>query len=501
MPNQAPTHQFILLPSRGVQAGNTTTAETASFLVSLHVARAATVRPVSRSPRSKLKVKVVDSVHENGAKLVELSPQSVVNLRAEQPGVRIVPVVYYKPSLAPRPAIAEKAKKVSAATVSTKIVLKVVSKTTGAPVSGVQVVAFTDFAERVGDEGHSNSNGEVRLDLGAAAVKIERLYLFVENTFWSGLKKNVTLSAGMQFLLIPIDLTFTDSLRFFYGNSPLPAGAGVKVGVIDTGIAAEPDLLIDGGFNAVAGENPNDFGDNGAGHGTHVAGIIAARGTPPTGIRGVAPGVTLRSYRVFGKNEPLASNFHILKALDRAVTDGCDIVNMSISSQDTVDEATHDAISHARANGTLVIVAAGNDHRSFVGAPASDPLAIAVSALGRKGTFPSGSAQAGDVVSPFGKDKKNYIAAFSNFGAEIDITAPGAGIISTFPGGYAILDGTSMACPAVTGAAAQLLATRTDILSLPRTQARSDEMAKAILQKAVSLGLPPTLEGSGLLNL
>src|SRR5262245_56055130 len=145
MPDNASTQRFILLPSRGVQAGNTTTAETASFLISLHVARTAMVRPTSRTDRSKLKVKVVDSVHENGAKLVELSPQSVVDLRAEQPGVRIVPVVYYQPSLASHPAIAEKAKKVSAATVSTKIVLKVVSKTAGSPISGVHVLAFTDF--------------------------------------------------------------------------------------------------------------------------------------------------------------------------------------------------------------------------------------------------------------------------------------------------------------------------------------------------------------------
>ena len=299
--------------------------------------------------------------------------------------------------------------------------------------------------------------------------------------------------------MLPIDLGFTDALRFFYGKSLDQAGEGVTVGVIDTGISSEPDLLVDGGFNAVTGEDPNDFGDNGEGHGTHVAGIIAARGKPPAGIRGLAPAVKLRSYRVFGKGAEGASNFDILKALDRAVQDGCDLVNMSLGSQGQTDEASHDAIAHARVNGTLVIVAAGNHDRSPVGTPADDPMALAVSALGRKGTYPANTVEEGDVQSPFGTDSKNYITSFSNIGPEIDLTGPGDGIISTFPGGYAVLDGTSMACPAVTGTAARLLATRTDILGMSRSQARSDAMAKALLQKAKSLGFGPSFEGQGLL--
>ncbi len=176
--------------------------------------------------------------------------------------------------------------------------------------------------------------------------------------------------------------------------------------------------------------------------------------------------------------------------------DGCDLVNMSLGGGE-LDDATHAAISDARANGTLVFAAAGNDDRSPVSAPALDPLAIAVSALGRKGTFPPNSSQAADVQSPFGTDRKNFIASFSNVGLEIDLTGPGVGIISTFPGGYAVLDGTSMACPAATGAAAKLLGTRSEILNMSRDQARSDEMAKAVFQKAKLLGLGPRFEGQG----
>lgn len=505
--------RYILLPARGVRAAATNASPMASnFLAELHQQAGATKAAAGGAPA----IRVIDSVHEDGAKLVEMKPADVTKLRAAQPGLRIVPEVFYYPAIAPRPmpitspaatakkstrakttktTKAAKAAKSAAATIKVKIV----SKIGGAPIKGCMVVAFTDFANRVGAQGKTNASGEVALALGATSKKIERLYVYSPMSFWNALKMNFTLASGATFKLVPIDLGYTDELRHFYGNGSLTAGKGITVGVIDTGISPEPDLVIQGGFNAVTGENPNDFGDNGEGHGTHVAGIIAARGTPPNGIRGLAPDVTLRSYRVFGKNKPSASNFDILKALDRAVADGCDLINMSLGSQGSVDAATHDAISNARAQGTLVLVASGNDDRSPVGAPAKDPMALAISALGRKGTYPAGSVEVGDVMAPFGTDKKNYITSFSNVGPEIDLTAPGDGIISTFPHGYAVLDGTSMACPAAVGAAAQMLAGQSAILAMPRDQARSDAMAQFVLQKAKSLGFPPNLQGQGML--
>lgn len=511
--------RYILLPARGVRAAVTNASPAAAqFLSSLHkqVGAAAKAAAPGAPP-----VKVIESVHDDGAKLVELKPAELAKLHAAQPGVRIVPEVFYYPAVAPRPVpvaapsgakAAKGAKKKTGKTAKTastakaakapgaSITLTVASKTGGTPIKGCMVVAFTDFANRIGAQGTTNASGQVSLNLGATSKKIERLYIYAPMSFWNGLKMNFTLTTGTTIKLVPIDLGYQDSLRHFYGNAPLTSGTGLKVGVIDTGISPEPDLVIQGGFNAVTGENPNDFGDNGEGHGTHVAGIIAARGTPPNGIRGLAPAVTLRSYRVFGKNKPGASNFDILKALDRAVTDGCDLVNMSLGSQGSVDAATHDAISHARANGTLIFAAAGNDDRMPVGAPAKDPMALAVSALGRKGTYPSGSVEVGDVMGPFGTDKKNYITSFSDVGPEIDLTGPGDGIISTFPGGYAVLDGTSMACPAVLGAAALLLAGQAAILAMPRDQARSDAMAQFVLQKAKGLGFPPQLQGQGMLS-
>ncbi len=74
---------------------------------------------------------------------------------------------------------------------------------------------------------------------------------------------------------------------------------------------------------------------------------------------------------------------------------------------------------------------------------------------------------------PFGKDKKNFIADFSNIGPETDLTGPGVGVISTVPSGFGVMSGTSMATPAETGAAARLLATKPQILKMPRDQNRA----------------------------
>ena len=509
MATKPTAQQFILLPPRGLRSSAIpATHELTSFLASLHTAVGAGAHRVAptasssaaRGAKPGVTLRVLDSIHEDGAKLVELSPQAVANLRAQQSGMRIVRVVYFRPAVAPRPTIAARPKTATAG-VSAKIAVKVVSRKDGKPVPGADVVAFTNFQNRIGAQGTTSSKGEVSLALGAAKKKLERLYIFPRVNFWGLLKKNLTITSGQEFGLLPVDLGFTDALRFFYSNSPAGAGAPLKVGVIDTGIASHSDLVIDGGVNTVTGENPNDFGDNGAGHGTHVAGIIAARGIPPTGIRGLASGVILRSYRVFGKNREEASNFAIAKAIDRAVADGCDLINMSLGGG-APDEATQEAIADARAQGTVVIAAAGNDDRSPVSFPASNSLALAVSALGRKGTFPSDTTQGGDVAAPFGKpDKRNFIASFSNVGPEIDLTGPGVGILSTFPGGYAPLDGTSMACPAVTGAAARLLSAPAHavILAMSRDQGRSDAMVQAILSAANSLGFGSTFEGQGLL--
>jgi len=494
--------RWVLLPPRGLQPlGPIANASVGPTLLAMNRAFEATGRKAaSLSLTPGPKVKIVDSIHENGAKLVEMTADQMQDLRAAQPGLRIVPEVFYSPALY-QPMI-ESGPTLKATGVATKIVLTVVSAGDGKACAGVKVVAFTDFALREGAMGTTNASGKVSLALGATSKKLERLYAFADVGFWGALQKAVTVKTGTILKLDPIDLGFVDCVRHFYGSAALTVGLGVKVGIVDCGVdTAHPDLTVEGGRNTVVGENENDFGDNGGHHGTHVAGIVAARGTPPTGIRGVAPNATLRSYRVFGKHIPgkedRASNFAIAKAIDRAADDGCDLINLSLGGG-SPDDALRSAIADARAKGSVAIIAAGNDDRSPVSFPGSDPRAIAVSAMGRKGTFPAGSESEGDVAAPFGADKKDFVASFSNIGPEIDLVGPGVGVISSVPGGHAIMSGTSMACPAVTGVAARLLAANAAILAMPRDQARSDAITKLLLEAARALGFGATFEGAGL---
>src|SRR5262249_24363126 len=123
--------------------------------------------------------------------------------------------------------------------------------------------------------------------------------------------------------------------------------------------------------------------------------------------------------------------------------------------------------------------------------------------LGQRGTFPKDSVETGDIAPPFASSNRDrFIAAFSNVGQEVALTGPGVGIVSTVPArDYAVMSGTSMACPAVTGCVASILSQQPNLLGLPRNAARVQAFTKAVLIKALLQGFAPddpSLEGHGL---
>ena len=510
--------QYVMLPSEGTEV-EPANAHQAKFFRALHTVGSTTSRSHSLpTDAGKVNIKVLDSIGEDKAKLVEISPDELAAFRSVHPAVRMMPLVYYKPAVqryevevpvavkrsqsAAKKVSAKPGKKAAGAAAAAGITVTVTSAADGSVVAGAMVVAFTDFEKKVGAQGTTDAKGQVTLALGAASKSIERLYIYPLLGFWPALETKVTLRNGSKLPLRAIDTAYVDCVRHFYGAGAPNQGKGVTVAVIDCGVALDhPDLTVSGGKNTVTGEKATDFGDNGSeGHGSHVAGIIAAHGTAPTGIRGVAPATTLRSYRVFGEKADSASNFAIAKAIDAAVADKCDLLNMSLGGGDD-DTVTAEAIVAAYKAGVVVFAATGNDGRKPVSFPAADDMCQAVSAMGRKGTFPPKSEPAGSVAAPYGKDKKNFMADFSNIGSDTDLVGPGVGVISTVPHGYGVMSGTSMATPAQVGAAARLLSTMPAVLGMQRDQQRSAAMLAAIAKACKTLGFGANFEGKGIIVL
>ncbi len=214
----------------------------------------------------------------------------------------------------------------------------------------------------------------------------------------------------------------------------LAKGNGVRVGIIDTGINLDhPDLAgnIKGGFDAIS-ETEEISDDNG--HGTHVAGIIAAIDNE-VGVVGVAPEAHIYAAKSFdSKGKGIASD--IIQGIQWCMDQGVHVINMSFGTSDS-SKALRLAIAKAAEAGILMLAASGNTGgMNSVLYPARDPHVVAVAA----------------------STQDDRIAAFSSSGPEVGITGPGTDIYSTYKGQrYMTLSGTSMACPHVAGVAALVL--------------------------------------------
>jgi subtilisin family serine protease len=212
-------------------------------------------------------------------------------------------------------------------------------------------------------------------------------------------------------------------------------GAGVKVGILDSGCAANHPDLKDGivSFKDFTGSSLDDKD----GHGTHTAGIIGARAND-IGVVGVAPECSLYVYKVLS-DSGWGDYDWVANAVSAAAADGCNIINMSFGCNDLPPDNVHQAIKDARAAGSLVFAAAGNDGRGL------PPTADAVD-------YP---ARWEEVVAVAAVGQQHNHADFSSPGPGVAIAAPGTDIYSTWPtNSYSLLSGTSMACPVVSGVAA-----------------------------------------------
>jgi subtilisin len=259
---------------------------------------------------------------------------------------------------------------------------------------------------------------------------------------------------------LPTGINRVDGERSSTVSGNGTGSVNVDIAILDTGIdTSHPDL------NVVRGVACNGSGfKDGHGHGTHVAGIAAARDNG-TGVVGVAPGARLWAVRVLNASGSGAWS-NVICGVDWVTRNAAriEVANMSLGGSGSepsgtgcaTGDALHDAVCRSVAAGVAYAVAAGNSSANARGVvPAAYNEAITVSSLADFNGRAGGGARA-----TCQSDIDDTLANSSNYGADVDRIAPGVCISSTYlGGGYKTLSGTSMASPHVAGAAALYKAT------------------------------------------
>lgn len=260
-------------------------------------------------------------------------------------------------------------------------------------------------------------------------------------------------------------------------------GGGIKVAILDTGIdVRHEDLKVAGGYavHKCRGRCAADYDDD-HGHGTHVAGTVAAIDND-LGVLGVAPAVDLYAVKVLNQMGSSVSYTNVVEGIIWAADNDMNIINMSIGST-SYPEAIHDAVKYAHGEGVLSVAAAGNngDWETVDPVyPAAYPEVMAIGAVEQKD---GDNDECDDVV----------IAEFSNHTSGVDLVAPGVDVLSTYPGNrYTEGTGTSMATPHVAGAAALVWSANPDLTN--------DEVRTILQENAEELGFGSDYQGKGLVR-
>jgi subtilisin len=292
----------------------------------------------------------------------------------------------------------------------------------------------------------------------AGAVPEGRLEALKKHADVLSVEPDVVVSIGRKEAIVaggPTEATASGEIlpsgvaRAEADSNPRTDASSVGIAIIDTGISrSHPDLNVAGAVSFMRG---NKSGEDDNGHGSHCAGIAAAK-INGLGVRGVAPNARLFGVKVLDRSGSGGLS-GIISGIDwvtrNAAAKGIQVANMSLGFQGS-SASLNSAIANSVASGVTYVVAAGNsgmDANSF--SPANHPSVICVSALA------DSDGAAGHLGAQTGYGADDTLASFSNYGSAVEIAAPGVNIYSThLSGGYATMSGTSMASPHVAGAAA-----------------------------------------------
>lgn len=445
----------------------------------------------------------MDLIHQfRGSMAVKANRSALMAVRSNSPGLKVTPATWLYPQYI-RPMGDELdafAIQVSEGMRAKRFEVQL-TDAEDKPVAKVKVRALLDWNGAHASV-ESDSQGIALFSIPLSYPKIELLIVEPEHTYWSVFVSGFERVAAPK--RVSIELKALTPYGFGLINHYAPyeenAGENVSVGVIDCGVGPHDALELAGGACLVPGENAADYLDNGLGHGTHVAGTIAAKKLPGTEVYGVAPACRLFAYRVCPKtgNRGRARSIEIAAAIERAIADGCDVVNISMGSLEPMPEVPG-ILEQARNAGMVVFAATGNDGEPSIRYPARYAHSLAVGALGRDGTFPLDSPDVNH-ESPVRKGNE-FVAVFSNYGRETDFIGVGVAVISTYPKGlYANMSGTSMATPFTSGMAARLLSKHPEILAMARGPERADAIIKMLFESTRKVGWSNDYEGFGVLK-
>ena len=289
-------------------------------------------------------------------------------------------------------------------------------------------------------------------------------------------------------------------------GKPAAEGRGITIAVVDTGVADVADLKGRVSHVDVSGENRKDAVQDGYGHGTFVAGLVAGDGSSSDGrYAGVAPGADILDVKV-AADDGSTSLVDVLKGLQVAARHDADVVNLSLSSGSPLpyqlDPLTL-ALDELWRRGTVVVVPAGNDGDGpgTISSPGVDPMLLTVGSVDEHGTADRSddtiASSSGQGPAPQGVAKPDLAAAGAHL---VSLRAPGSVIDTTYPGSrveddYFRGSGTSFATAVASGAAAVLL---------DRRKALTPNQVKGVLTGTAydAAGLAdPTLAGAGGMDL
>ncbi len=249
-------------------------------------------------------------------------------------------------------------------------------------------------------------------------------------------------------------------------------GQGITVAVVDSGVDFSTQLR--GKVKAIDLTGTGFADCSSEGHGTEIAGIIAASDMQAhrNPFEGVAPGARILSVKV--NSQDTGNPVILAQGIHDAAQEGAQVINVSITSANT--PALHAAVAYALSRGAVIVAAGGNDtQQTGVGPfyPASYPGVLSVGAVAQDGS----------------------LAPFSDQHSDVAVTAPGAGVTSTCPGGYQVnvLDGTSYATAFVSGVVA-LVRSRYPAMSAAEVVRRIEDTANGAAGPGTGNGLVNPLQ-------